>query len=106
MQSQNKYYTPKIEEFVEGFKYETKHRFRFDIWDASNPENNKEGKWKESWIENTVPNMDPLEYPYTTTDEEGNTWTMMNEPFPHEDPLRTIKILLENGNIRAKTLQT
>tara|TARA_R110002124_G_scaffold281430_1_gene455734 strand:- start:89663 stop:89965 length:303 start_codon:yes stop_codon:yes gene_type:complete len=98
----NKYYTPTIEQFKEGFKYEVKSTHRLDIMDFSKPEESIKGEWQDSWYERTVPNMDPIKYPYTTIDDEGNTWTILNAAFPNEDPLRQIKIMLTDGQIRAK----
>jgi len=98
----SKYRTPKIEEFVEGFKYQTSHRFRMDIIDFSNMENTIKGEWQTSWYDNVVPNLEPKIYPYSYTDEIGVCWTIMNEPFPGEDKLGRIKIGLENKTIRAK----
>lgn len=100
----SKYYTPDISEFVEGFEYQVKNKFRFDIWDASNPENIKRGKWQTSWVDRVVPNMDPVTYPYTIKNEDGTSWTFICPSFPDEDPLHAIKIMLENKNIRAKKI--
>ena len=98
----SKYYTPKIEQFVEGFKYQTKHTMGFSIMDFSNPEKSIKPKMKDYWFDNIVPNLDKPTYPHTITKEDGTTWTFLNDSGMYDDPLRTIKIMLENGNIRSK----
>lgn len=97
----SKYYTPDITEFVEGFKYQVANSFRLDIIDFANPENNKKGNRQTVWYDRVVPNLDPIEYPYTIKDESGMTYTIMNNPFPDEDPLHSIKVGLKNKTIRA-----
>lgn len=98
----NKYYTPDISEFKEGFKYQVSSRHRLDIIDFSDMKNNIEGGWVTSWHDRVVPNLDPIEYPYSYTDSVGIHWTIMNDPFPGSDPLESIKRGLMNKSIRAK----
>ena len=97
-----KYYTPKIEQFIEGFKYQTKHTIGFSIMDFSNPEKKAKSNMKDYWFDNVVPNLDKPTYPYTITKEDGSTLTFLNDSGMYDDPLQTIKIMLKNGNIRAK----
>ena len=98
----DKYYTPKIEEFVEGFKYQTKHSLGFSIMYFSNPEKSTKPEMKDYWFNNIVPNLDKPTYPYTITNEDGTTITFANGSGMYDGPLETIKIMLENGNIRSK----
>ena len=98
----DKYYTPEIEEFVEGFKYQTKHSLGFSIMYFSNPEKSTKPEMKDYWFDNIVPNLDKPTYPHTIIKEDGTTWTFLNDSGMYDDPLRTIKIMLENGNIRSK----
>lgn len=99
---EEEYYIPKIEQFVEGFEYQTKHTMGYSIIDFSNPEKSTKPKMEDYWFDNVVPNLDPITYPYTFKTEGGDTVTIMNDDGLSSDPLKTIKILLENGNIRAK----
>ena len=57
---------------------------------------------KDYWFDNIVPNLDKPTYPHTIIKEDGTTWTFLNDSGMYDDPLRTIKIMLENGNIRSK----
>ena len=98
----NRYYTPKIEQFVEGFKYQTKHTIGFSIMDFSKPEEYIKPNMKDYLFDNIVPNLDPVTYPYTTHNENGIRVTIMIDDGIYNAPLQTIKIMLENGNIRAK----
>lgn len=102
MITEEMYYTPTIDQFVEGFEYQTKHTMGYSIMDFSKPEECTKPEMKDYWFDNIVPNLDKPTYLHTIIKEDGTTWTFMNEPWPDEDPLRTIKIMLENGNIRAK----
>lgn len=98
-----KYYTPKIEQFVEGFEYQVKHSLGMSFMDFSKPQEYTKPEMKDYWFDKIVPNLDPITYPYTIKDEEGNILTFLNDSgLYNTDPLETIKILLENGNIRAK----
>lgn len=97
----NKYRTPDIKEFIEGFKYQVSHRFRMDIVDFSNPENTITGKWETVWYDRIVPSLKPITYPYTIKDGEGISWTFMNDSGLYDDPLANIKIGLKNKTIRV-----
>ena len=97
----DKYYIPKIEEFVEGFKYQVKHSGGIIIIDFSDMSKNIKGEAVISWFDRVVPNMDLITYPYTVKNEDGASYTFMNAD-PFYDPLGQIKHMLENGTIRAK----
>jgi len=97
----DKYYTPKIEEFVKGFKYQVPHTGRLDILDMSNNTVQK-GKTSTTWFDRAVPNLDPIVYPYTYVDSEGISWTFLN-PDPLEESFTdTIKRMLELNQIRCQ----
>lgn len=97
------YRVPTIDEFVEGFEYEDAHDMRWDIVDFTEPANTIKGEWQRIWHKKTVPNLDPISYPYTIKNEDGTTWTFMNSPGIYdEDPLSYIKVRLEQGLIRTK----
>ena len=99
-----KYRTPRIEEFVEGFEYQVAYTTRLDIIDFSNMENIIEGEWQTSWYDRVVPNLDPIVYPHKYTDEMGIHWTIINDPFPGEDKLKSVKVGIKNKTIRTKKL--
>lgn len=98
---EDKHYTPTIEQFVEGFEYQVKHTMGYSIMDFSKPDEYTKPDMKDYWVDRVVPNLDPVTYPYTFKDGDS-TITILNDDGMHNDPLQTIKILLENGNIRAK----
>jgi hypothetical protein len=95
------YYVPEIEEFVEGFKYQTPHTGRLDILNMSDKTTQK-GKTVTTWFDRVVPNLDPITYPHTYTDSEGISWTFLNPDPLEENYTDRIKRMLELNQIRCK----
>lgn len=97
----SKYRIPKIEEFVGGFKYQVSHTHRIHIMNFNDPSKDIIGEDYTTWFDKVVPNLDPIEYPYTIKDEDGTTWTFMNG-CDYDDPLDNIKRMLPHGYIRTE----
>ena len=72
------------------------------IMNFSKPNEYIKPDMKDYWFDYTVPNLDKPTYPYTIKNEDGTTITFLNDSGMYDDPLDTIKIMLENKNIRAK----
>lgn len=102
MNQEDKYFIPKIGQFIEGFKYQTKQSLGFCVIDFSNPEKSTKPNMKDYWFDHVVPNLDPTVYPHTFMREDGTSWTIVNKSPMEDDFLERIKIMLENGQIRAR----
>lgn len=97
------YYVPKIEEFVEGFKYEScTSSTGYIIMYFDDTREDYRSPMEDMWVEGTVPNLDPIEYPHTINNEDGTTLTIMNNCGLYDAPLWRIKQMLSHKQIRVK----
>ena len=105
METKAKYYTPSLEEFKQGFKFEKRYEKKGDyigsiiIWDFSNDANNEEIKIyakKDRWVKFKV-NWDRPAKMKTIKHGEC-TITYLDLP----EPMYNLEKLLKDGRIRAK----
>ena len=107
----NRYYTPDISEFIEGFKYQEEIETGYIIinfGDVDEKEKMSEIKRSKYWSNMETPSLETKEitYPYTMAGPDGMKITVMNDSGMYQDSfedryIKRIEGLLKNNAIRA-----